>query len=74
MEPPLGEQDRIFPILNQQQQNLEQYMNEACKAHRLIDFRWGNKVLRVDQKSDHAVLEVDTPEGLYTLSSDWVVA
>lgn len=74
MEAPHDEHDRFFPIINLQQQYLEQYLYEACKAHRLIDFRWGNKVLRVDQKSDHAVLEVDTPEGLYTLSSDWVVA
>ena len=74
MEAPHDEHDRFFPIINLQQQYLEQYLYEACKAHRLIDFRWGNKVLRVDQKSDHAVLEVDTPEGPYTLSSDWVVA
>ena len=74
MEAPHDEHDRFFPIINLQQQYLEQYLYEACKAHRLIDFRWGNKVLRVDQKSDHAVLEIDTPEGPYTLSSDWVVA
>ena len=74
MEAPHDEHDRFFPIINLQQQYLEQYLYEACKAHRLIDFRWGNKVLRVDQKSDHAVLEVDTPEGPYLLSSDWVVA
>ena len=74
MEAPHDEHDRFFPIINLQQQYLEQYLYEACKAHRLIDFRWGNKVLRVDQKSDHAVLEIDTSEGPYTLSSDWVVA
>lgn len=74
MEAPHDEHDRFFPIINIQQQYLEQYLYEACKAQPLIDFRWGNKVQRVDQKPDHAVLEVDTPEGPYTLASDWVVA
>jgi 3-(3-hydroxy-phenyl)propionate hydroxylase len=28
----------------------------------------------IEQHADHAVLTVDTPEGDYTLPSDWVVA
>ena len=74
MEAPHDEHDRFWPIINIQQQLLEQYLYEACKAHPLIDFRWGNKVLSVNQKIDHAVLEVDTPEGPYRLPSTWVVA
>jgi 3-(3-hydroxy-phenyl)propionate hydroxylase len=56
MEAPHDEHDRFFPIINIQQQYLEQYLYEACKAQPLIDFRWGNKVQRVDQKPDHAML------------------
>ena len=74
MEAPHDADDRFFPIINVQQQFMEEYLHDACKANPLIDFRWGNKVTRVDQKDGYAVLAVDTPEGPYTLESDWVVA
>jgi len=53
---------------------MEEYLHDACKYNPLIDFRWGNKVNKVDQKDGFTVLEIDTPEGIYTLESDWVVA
>ena len=74
MEAPHDPDDRFFPIINVQQQFMEEYLHDACKANPLIDFRWGNKVNKVTQKEGYAELEVDTPEGLYTLESDWVVA
>jgi len=74
MEAPHDTDDRFFPIINVQQQFLEEYLHDACHAHPLIDFRWGNKLTRVDQQDGYAVLEVDTPEGPYALESDWVVA
>ncbi len=74
MEAPHDADDRFFPIINVQQQFMEEYLHDACQANPLIDFRWGNKVTQVEQKADHAVLEVDTPEGPYNLESDWVVA
>jgi 3-(3-hydroxy-phenyl)propionate hydroxylase len=74
MEAPHDADDRFFPIINVQQQFLEEYLHDACKAHPLIDFRWGNKVTQLAQKEGYALLEVDTPEGPYALESDWVVA
>ena len=74
MEAPHDADDRFFPIINVQQQFMEEYLHDACKANPLIDFRWGNKVTQVEQKDGYAELEVDTPEGHYTLESDWVVA
>jgi len=74
MEAPHDDDDRFFPILNLQQQYLEEYLCDACKATPLIDVRWGNKAVALEQKADHAVLQVDTPQGPYTLESDWVVA
>ncbi len=74
MEAPHDPDDRFFPILNVQQQYLEQYLYEACAAQPLIDFRWGNKAERVTQHADHAEVAVDTPEGEYTLHTDWLVA
>lgn len=74
MEAPHDPDDRFFPMLNIQQQFLEEYLVEACAAQPLIDFRWGNKVVGLTQQVDHAVLTVDTPAGEYALHSDWVVA
>ena len=74
MEAPHDPDDRFLPMLNVQQQFLEEYLVEACAAQPLIDFRWGNKVVGLTQHANHAVLTVDTPAGEYALHSDWVVA
>lgn len=74
MEAPHDEDDRFFPMINLQQQYLEEYLVDAALAHPLIDFRWGNRVTEVAQQEGFARLQVDTPEGLYTLEADWLVA
>jgi 3-(3-hydroxy-phenyl)propionate hydroxylase len=74
MEAPHDPDDRFFPIINLQQQYLEEYLHDACKANSLIDFRWGNKVNTVLQKDGYAEVQVDTPEGPYTLETEWLIA
>ncbi|WP_454734420.1 FAD-dependent monooxygenase [Cupriavidus pauculus] len=74
MEAPHDADDRYGPMLNLQQQYLEQYLLEACTAQPLIELRWGNKVIAVQQDDRHAEVEVDTPAGAYTLTADWLVA
>jgi 3-(3-hydroxy-phenyl)propionate hydroxylase len=74
MEAPHDDDDRFHPMLNLQQPFLEQFLVEACQAQPLIELRWGNQVTGVTQRSDHAVLQVDTPGGAYAQESDWVVA
>lgn len=74
MEAPHDPDDRFFPMLNIQQQYLEEYLYDACTASPLIDFRWGNKVEHVAQHEGFVVVAVDTPEGAYTLEADWLVA
>jgi 3-(3-hydroxy-phenyl)propionate hydroxylase len=74
MEAPHDENDRFGPMINLQQQFLEQYLVEACQANPLIDLRWGNRVTAVTQHADHAQLQVDTPEGPYTLQTEWLMA
>ncbi len=74
MEAPHDADDRFFPMLNIQQQYMEEYLLDACAASPLIDFRWGNKVVQVDQEADFARVEIDTPEGPYTLETEWLVA
>ncbi|WP_025915555.1 FAD-dependent monooxygenase [Herminiimonas sp. CN] len=74
MEAPHDPDDRFFPMINIQQQYMEEYLLDACQASPLIDFRWGNKVVKVDQESGLARVIIDTPEGPYTLETDWLVA
>ncbi|MBP6018064.1 MAG: FAD-dependent monooxygenase [Burkholderiaceae bacterium] len=74
MEAAHDDDDRFFPMLNIQQQYLEEYLFDACSANPLIDFRWGNKVIKVEQEADFARVEVDTPEGPYSLQTEWLIA
>jgi 3-(3-hydroxy-phenyl)propionate hydroxylase len=74
MEAPHDADDRFFPMLNIQQQYMEEYLLDACAANPLIDLRWGNKVIGVEQEEDFARIEIDTPHGAYTLETEWLVA
>lgn len=74
MEAPHDPDDRYFPMINLQQQYLEEFLVDAAEADPLIELRWGNRVTRVEQGDGFARLEVDTPAGPYTLDADWVVA
>ncbi|MBV4397737.1 FAD-dependent monooxygenase [Advenella alkanexedens] len=74
MEAPYDVNDRFYPLINVQQQYMEEFLHDACKANPLIDFRWGNKVVQVEQKEGYVELVVDTPEGTYSLETQWLVA
>ena len=74
MENPHDPDDRFSPLINIQQQYLEEYLIDAARAHPLIELRWGNKLLSLTQDGQGATLEVDTPAGPYTLQTDWLVA
>ena len=74
METPQDPDDRFAPMINIQQQYLEEYLHDACKAHPLIDFRWGNKWTQAEQHDDGVKALIDTPEGPYTLETEWLIA
>lgn len=74
MENARADDDRFFPMINLQQQYLEEYLVDAAQANPLIELRWGNRVSKVEQKDEQAWVEVDTPEGSYELRADWLVA
>ncbi len=59
--------------------NLQQYYAEAYLVDRVqelpaIDLRWRNKVIGLEQHNDHAVLEIETPDGPYRLRAQYVAA
>jgi len=39
-----------------------------------IELRGRNAVTKIDPQGDHVSVEVDTPEGPYTLEADWLIA
>ena len=59
--------------------NLQQYYLEKALVDRVaelgnIDLRWKNQVIGLNQNADHVVLTVDTPDGPYTVETDWLIA
>ena len=74
METPHDPDDRFAPMINIQQQYLEEYLHDACKAHPLIDFRWGNKWTKAEQFEGGVKAHIETPEGPYTLETEWLIA
>ena len=64
-----------FPaFVNLQQYYVEEYLYERCRAEALIEMRHRNKVIGVAPRDDGVTLTVDTPDGSYTLETDWLVA
>ncbi len=74
MEAPHDADDRFYPMLNIQQQFMEEYLLDACMAQPLIELRWGNKVCALEQDAGGVRVQIDTPEGPYTLQTDYLVA
>jgi 3-(3-hydroxy-phenyl)propionate hydroxylase len=59
--------------------NLQQFYAEAYLVDRVqelagVDLRWRNKVIALEQRNDHAILTVETPDGPYRIDAHYVVA
>ena len=59
--------------------NLQQFYAEAYLVDRVeelpaIDLRWRNKVVALEQRNDHVVLTIETPDGMYRLAASHLVA
>jgi 3-(3-hydroxy-phenyl)propionate hydroxylase len=61
-------------MINLQQYYLEEYMVEACGKSPLVELRWKHKLISLAQAEDHAVLTIETPDGIFRLEADWVIA
>ncbi len=71
----LPEPDHRRPaFINLQQYYCEGYLYDAIQDNERIDVRWRHKALAVDQTNDGVILEVDTPDGTYSLHASWVIA
>ncbi|MGH6750697.1 MAG: FAD-dependent oxidoreductase [Bradyrhizobium sp.] len=59
--------------------NLQQFYAEAYLVDRVaqlptVDLRWRNKVTALEQRNDHVLLTIETPDGPYRLHAAFVVA
>ena len=59
--------------------NLQQFYAEAYLVDRVeelpdISLRWRNRVVGIEQRNDHVLLSIDTPDGPYRIAANYVVA
>ncbi len=61
-------------MINLQQYYLEEYMIDQVLRQERIELRWKHKVISLRQEADHVVLTVETPDGVFAIEADWVIA
>jgi 3-(3-hydroxy-phenyl)propionate hydroxylase len=60
-------------MVNLQQYYLEEYLITQAQTWPLLDLRFKNKVVAVTPNGLGATLQVETPDGLYRLETDWLI-
>jgi 3-(3-hydroxy-phenyl)propionate hydroxylase len=60
-------------MINLQQYYLEEFEVKRAKEFPNLDLRFKNKVVSVNAQGAGAILQVETPDGIYTLEADWLV-
>jgi 3-(3-hydroxy-phenyl)propionate hydroxylase len=61
-------------FINLQQYYVEEFLVDRCRELPQIDLRWKNSVKRVKAHRDAVALDVDTPDGSYQLTCDYLLA
>jgi 3-(3-hydroxy-phenyl)propionate hydroxylase len=62
-------------FINLQQYYVEQYLVErVADFPDLIDLRWKNRVTGIDARGDGVTVSIETPDGPYSLETDWLIA
>ena len=61
-------------FINLQQFHAEAYLVDRVGELPAIDLRWRNKVVGLEQRNDHVMLTVDTPDGPYRIRAAYVAA
>ncbi len=61
-------------MINLQQYYLEEYMVDECGRQSNVDLRWKHKLLSLTQHDDYATLIIETPDGIFKMEADWVIA
>lgn len=61
-------------FINLQQFHVEAALVDAVLAEPLVDLRWSNRLTGLDVREDGAALTIATPDGDYSLETDWLIA
>lgn len=61
-------------MINLQQYYLEEYLVERANAVPGLDIRFRHRLVGIRPQNDSVSLDIETPEGPYTMNADWVVA
>lgn len=65
-------------FINLQQPYFEKYIFNAIQHARRnaapIEIRGKNQIVSIERFDDYTLLEVDTPDGIYKLEADWLIA
>ncbi|MFU1980615.1 FAD-dependent oxidoreductase [Bordetella hinzii] len=61
-------------FINLQQYYAEGYLLEAARAEPNIELRWKNKVTGVAPREAGVMVDIDTPDGPYSLQAEWLIA
>ncbi len=61
-------------MVNLQQYYLEEYLVSRAASRPGIDLRWKNKVVSVAQSATGVTLTVETPDGMYAVEAEWLIA
>jgi 3-(3-hydroxy-phenyl)propionate hydroxylase len=70
--PESGHQRPAF--INLQQYYVEGFLLERARELPNLEIRWQNKITGVTQRDGYVELTIDTPDGPYTLTTDWLIA
>ncbi len=71
----LAEADHKMPaMINLQQYYLEEYLIDEATRCDGVELRWKHRLLSLKQADDHVVLRVETPDGVFRMEADWVIA
>jgi 3-(3-hydroxy-phenyl)propionate hydroxylase len=61
-------------FINLQQFHAEAYLVDRVAELQNISLRWRNRVIGLEQRNDHVIMTVDTPDGPYRIGANYVVA
>ncbi|MGL4239924.1 MAG: FAD-dependent oxidoreductase [Beijerinckiaceae bacterium] len=61
-------------FINLQQYYVEKHLVDRAGELPAIDLRWRNRVSAIVHHADHAAVTVETPDGPYRMTCDWLVA
>ena len=61
-------------FINLQQYHVEDMLLDRAIGLEEIDLRFASRLISLEQSPDHVRLEIETPEGSYSLETDWLIA